>query len=375
MAPNPSATLQPHAADHAHVTGLRRRLIELARADHRLPIGTDMVLHEQADPAAVMLDGKALGRVMIEAADRYHTPIALSLMDLRLEKSDLLQRLGVADEQTDTFHFDQAPSDDQMAQAAASDKAPFDPRGRAHLDAIRYVVRQGGERITCGMAIGPFSLATKLMADPITAVALAGMGMSASDEPDVAMVERVLELACGQVHRSLAAQIEAGADAVCVCEPAANVTFLSPNMIAGGSDVFERFVMGPNEVVARQLNDAGVGLIFHDCGELIDDMVRQFAHRLHPVMLSLGSSRVMWHDAELVPDDVVLYGNLPSKRFYSDADLPIDAVESMTRELAVKMKTTGKPFILGTECDVLSVAGSHDMIAAKVDRMLGCSCH
>jgi hypothetical protein len=34
--------------------------------------------------------------------------------------------------------------------------------------------------------------------------------------------------------------------------------------------------------------------------------------RWSPVILSLGSSRVLWEDAQLVPKHVVLYGNLPS---------------------------------------------------------------
>jgi hypothetical protein len=36
-------------------------------------------------------------------------------------------------------------------------------------------------------------------------------------------------------------------------------------------------------------------LIFHDCGELITEMVQQFAVELGPVMLSLGSSRKLWY--------------------------------------------------------------------------------
>lgn len=368
---NDESTQLAGIADHPAVAELRRKLIALARAGHRMPIGTDLVLHEQADPEAVLRDAEALGRVMVEAAERYDTPLALPIMDLRLEKADLLQRLGIPADAVDTFHFESPPTDDQLAAARDSGDAPFDRRARANLDAIAYVAEQS-DRVACGMAIGPFSLMTKLLADPITAVALSGMGLTADAEPDVAMAERAMGLACGTVARSLAAQIEAGARAVCVCEPAANVMFLSPNMIAAGSDIFQRYVMQPNLAVARQLNDAGVGLIFHDCGELLDDFVRQFAERLRPVMLSLGSSRTMWHDATLTPEDVVLYGNLPSKKFYSDGEMPPEAVEAQTRELAGKMAATGRPFILGSECDVLSVAGCHDRIKAKVERMLRC---
>ena len=115
------------------------------------------------------------------------------------------------------------------------------------------------------------------------------------------------------MHRSLRSQIAHGARAIMICEPAANTAFLSPRQIRAGSDVFDRLVMQPNRASRAVLDEAGCDLIFHDCGELIDPMVEEFAHRLHPVMLSLGGSRKLWEDARLVPADVVLYGNLPTK--------------------------------------------------------------
>lgn len=77
-------------------------------------------------------------------------------------------------------------------------------------------------------------------------------------------------------------------------------------VLVPGSPVFEQFVMEPNLRLKRVLDEAGCDLIFHDCGELTDLMVEAFAQRLHPVILSLGSSRKLWEDARLVPDDVVL---------------------------------------------------------------------
>jgi len=83
-------------------------------------------------------------------------------------------------------------------------------------------------------------------------------------------------------------------------------------------------------------------------------------------MLSLGSSRQLWEDAKLLPDSIVLFGNLPSKKFYSDEVMPVREVEAMGRDLLSKMKATGHPFILGSECDVLNVPGSEKTIRDKV---------
>ena len=221
------------------------------------------------------------------------------------------------------------------------------------------------------MAIGPFSLTTKLMADPITPVYLAGMGLSAGEDPEVALLERLLSLSELIVHRYLRAQIEAGARAVIICEPAANLVYLSPKQLSTNPALFERIVMEPMQRITRMLAASGVDLIFHDCGELTTDMVRRFA-TLGAAILSFGSSRRLWEDAALVPKDTILYGNLPTKRFCA-SELTPGEVERLAQELVEKMQTAGHPFILGSECDVLSVPGKETEILGKVDAFMRCA--
>jgi len=85
--------------------------------------------------------------------------------------------------------------------------------------------------------------------------------------------------------------------------------------------------------------------------------------------MSLGCSRRLWDDAALVAKSTVLYGNLPTKRFYSP-QLTVADVENLSLELLEKMSATGHPFILGSECDVLSVPGSEEEILSKVDAFM-----
>jgi uroporphyrinogen-III decarboxylase len=172
------------------------------------------------------------------------------------------------------------------------------------------------------------------------------------------------------ILRSVRSQIAHGAKAIMVCEPTASTAFISPRQMKAGSNLFEKLVMEPNLRLKAVLDEAGCDLIFHNCGELTDAMVEAFAHRLHPVILSLGSSRKLWDDARLVPDDVVLYGNLPTRSFYSDGDMPIEEVIRRTAELADKMDACGHPFILGSECDVLFVPDAQEKIRLKVDAMM-----
>ncbi len=345
--------------------------LDLAKTGLRMPIGTDLVLHEQADAAAIVLDGRRLGEVIARAARRYQTPLAAPLMNLSLEKADLLCSLGIAEGEAEAFHFDREIEAGDMARAGAAANHPFLPRQQAHFDAIRWVGEEPG-LVSVGMSIGPFSLMTKLMADPITPLAMAARGVTAEEDAQVRMAERCLELAEMAIRRSLGAQIRAGARAVIVCEPAANRVYISPRQMAVAPEVFERFVMQPNLRVKARLEEGGTDLIFHNCGELTGAMVGQFATRLHPVVLSLGSSRRLWEDAASVPADVVLFGNLPTKLFYSDTAMPMERVRQMTEELAGHMAQTGHPFILGSECDVLHVPEAAETIRRKVDAMMSC---
>ena len=54
---------------------------------------------------------------------------------------------------------------------------------------------------------------------------------------------------------------------------------------------------------------------------------------------------------------VVLYGNVPSKNFYSDALITVEQVRALVAELRERMRAAGHPFIPGSECDVLHVDG------------------
>ncbi|MFA5056741.1 MAG: uroporphyrinogen decarboxylase family protein [Opitutaceae bacterium] len=336
--------------------------LDLAAAGLRMPIGTHLVLHAHADPEAIVLDGRRLGAVIVETAERFNTPLAVPLMDLTLEKTALLLACGIPAAAVDSHHFQVPPP--------APAHIPLTPRMTASCQAIARVASQPG-LVPMGMAIGPFSLMTKLVTDPITPVFLAGSGLTADDDREVALVERLLALGEQVIHRYLRAQIDAGAKAIIVCEPAANLVYFSPKQLETNHTIFDRYVMEPMQRIARLLAGHGVDLVFHDCGELTDSMVRRFAS-LGAVMLSFGSSRNLWEDAALIPRNTVLYGNLPTKRFYA-RQLTAADVERLAEELAEKMQAAGHPLILGSECDVLSVPGSEQEIIGKVDAFMRCS--
>lgn len=338
----------------------RQYYLDLAASGLKMPIGTHLVLHEHDDHAIIPDDGRRLGSVIEEAARRFRCPMALPLMDLKLEKEALLLARGIAASEIDSFHFDETPADDW--------EVPLTRKMDAVCEAIHYIANET-DLLPVGMGIGPFSLMTKLISDPITPVFLAGDGATADDEEEVGLVERLLELSSKTIRLYLNAQIQAGAKAIILCEPAANKVYFSPNQLDESYDVFDRYVMKLNREIREQLKAADVDLIFHDCGELTDGMVSRFAG-LDPAMISLGCSRQLWEDAALISKSTVLYGNLPTKQFYSDELVSISKVRELSDQLLERMHGVGHPFILGSECDVLSVPGREQAIMAKVDEFL-----
>ena len=334
-----------------------------------MPIGADLVLHEEPDPEQARSDGAALGRVIEKTARHWATPLAIPLMDLRLEKADLLACAGVPASDAEKYHFTSPLNESTIAALCAGQSAPLCPGSIARDQALRYIASLP-DLVPVGMAIGPFSLISRLMPDPITAAAMAGSGVAPEDSDEVRLLWQCLRIAEAAVQRSVRSQIAHGARAIMICEPAACTAFLSPRQLKAGSRLFEQLVMEPNLRLKAVLDAAGCDLIFHDCGELIDLMVEAFANRLHPVILSLGGSRKLWEDARLVPSDVVLYGNLPTKSFYSDGAMPLEEVLRRTAELVANMKACGHPHILGSECDVLFVPEAREAILTKVDAMM-----
>lgn len=340
----------------------RKYYVELAEAGLGFPIGADLVLKEYPDHEKILRDGVRLGRVVAEAAWRFNTPLAMPVMDLMLEKALILRALGgVAESEIPTWHFSGCPTEGEVAGIRRSIAGPLSERLQANVDAVRYIAEHT-DLLPVGMSIGPFSLMTRLMADPITPVYLAGAG--ANDEPEVKTVETILEIAVETILRSLDAQARAGAQAFFIAEPAANRAYVSPRQMAEGSDVFERMVLKNLRRIKDAASRAGADLMLHCCGEMTPEMLKELAG-LRPSVLSLGSSRKLWEDAHLIPKDVVIYGNLPSKKFFSDELISLDEVRRMARESITLMRETGHPYILGTECDVLSVPGCERTLMAK----------
>lgn len=348
----------------------REFYLALAAKRLAMPIGADLVLSEKENADTIRVDGERLGDVIVEAAHRYKTPLAFPLMDLQIEKEDLLTMLGVDPAEISEYHFDEDEAEAILKDSRLEKMDTFSPTAKmaGALGAIRRVAREP-DLVPMGMSIGPFSLLTKLIDDPITTIYQASI--EDEDEEEAQLVHGVLDLATRVIARWLTLQAEAGAKAVCLCEPAANTVYLSPRQLESDPEIFDRMVIDYNKRLADLLAEAGVDLVFHDCGELIPVMIEAF-QKLDPAILSLGSPVPLWEAVPYMNPRTVLFGNLPSKKFYSDREYPESKLEAEAREIREKMDATGHPYILGSECDVLSVTGCECSIHRKTQLLLQC---
>jgi uroporphyrinogen-III decarboxylase len=343
--------------------------LDLASSGLRIPLATHLVLHELADPHAALLDGGKLAAVAAEAARRYGCPFAFPIMDLTIEKAFMLRAMGVEAADPAAYHFPALPAPEAIDALGKADPLSSG-RMAANCASIRELASAGGP-LPLGMSIGPFSLLSKLVGDPIIPVYLAGSGVSSEDSEEVALIRALLPLCETVVLASCARQIEAGASAIFVCEPAANDVFFSPIQLEEGSTVFSDFVIGPNKRLKALLDSAGVDLLFHDCGSLTPGMASAIAE-LDPAILSLGSAVKLWDLEPYVPETTVLFGNLPTKKFYSDEEVPLEAIPRMVREIEERLEPSGHPFIVASECDILSMPGYEDAIKRKVEAFCAC---
>lgn len=123
-------------------------------------------MRERDDAESVLRDGVLLGKVIEEAALRFGTPLAVPLMDLMVEKTAMLEILGIPSADIPTYHFADTPGSDVVAAIARGVQGPLNVRLKAQADAVRYIAEHT-DLLPIGMLIGPFSLMTKLVVDPI----------------------------------------------------------------------------------------------------------------------------------------------------------------------------------------------------------------
>ncbi|WP_417334167.1 uroporphyrinogen decarboxylase family protein [Gordonibacter urolithinfaciens] len=265
-------------------------------------------------------------------AQKYPTAASVSFMDLSVEAEAFGAETVVSDDEVPTVVgalVDEGTDPDDIAVPAVG-------AGRTglYVEAIAKVTPLIGDRPVLAGAIGPFSLAGRLM-DVSEVMVLC------YEEPE--LVHAVLGKAAGFVAAYAAAFRAAGADGVVLAEPLAGL--LSPDLAEEFSSAYVRRIV-------EEVQTDSFAVVYHNCGggvpKMMDSIVATGAAAFH-----FGNAISMVDVMPLVPADRVAMGNVaPAEQLRNGTP---DSVRAATIE--VLETCAGYPnFVISTGCDVPPMA-------------------
>ena len=259
------------------------------------------------------------------------TPDALasvSMMDLSLEAEAFGSTIHVSDDEVPTV-VGSIVSSEEDADAL---EIPEIGAGRTqiYIDAIGKAVTLIKDRPVFAGAIGPFSLAGRLM-DVSEAM------VYCFEEPD--MVHTVLEKVTEFIIRYCNAYKAVGANGVLIAEPLAGL--LSPNLAKEFSAQYMKKIID-----ACQTDEFVIG--YHNCGNCTVQQIGSIKE-IGARLLHFGNAINMADMVPLVPENIVVMGNVdPAGQFRNGTP---ESVKARTIEI---METCCKypNFVISSGCDI-----------------------
>lgn len=271
-------------------------------------------------------DAQAKGMELV--AQRTDAAASVSLMDLSVEAECFGAEIRVSDEEVPTV-VGSIVSDEDEAKALA---VPPVGAGRTglYIEAIRKASQTITDRPVLAGAIGPFSLAARLM-DVTDAM------IYCYDEPD--MVHILLEKATRFITSYCQAFKEAGANGVVIAEPVAGL--LSPALEAEFSGPYVKQIVDA-------VQDDSFLVVYHNCGNAV---IRQIDS-----ILSTGASAYHFGNAinmadmmPHIPADVVAMGNVdPAGEFRNGTP---ESIRAATRKVLEECSQYPN-FVISSGCDI-----------------------
>jgi len=286
--------------------------------------------------------GKLQAECMKAVADRWDTLASVSLMDLSVEAEAFGSPIR--------FFEDEVPSvtapivQDDEALAKLKVPAVGDARTGLYVDTIREAKKLITDRPILAGAIGPFSLAGRLMD-------LTEIMMLCYEEPELVhgVLEKVTQF---QIAYNTALR-DAGANGLVMAEPAAGM--LSPALMEEFSSPYVKRIID-----AVQTDDCV--FIYHNCGNstmsLTKEILATGAKAFH-----FGNAIDLSEMIKRIPADKIVMGNVdPSSQFRNGT------TESMREATLAVLNACGKHpnYILSSGCDIppLSKLENIDMFFA-----------
>ncbi|HJB67816.1 MAG TPA: uroporphyrinogen decarboxylase family protein [Candidatus Fournierella excrementigallinarum] len=271
---------------------------------------------------------EAQAQAMELVAERTDAAASVSLMDLSVEAECFGSEIRVSDEEVPTV-VGSIVADETQARAL---EVPAVGAGRTGLcvEAIRKAAGRITDRPVFAGAIGPFSLAARLM-DVTEAMVLC------YDEPD--MVHILLEKSTRFITDYCRAFKEAGANGVVIAEPVAGL--LSPALE-------EEFSAPYVKRIVNAVQDDSFLVIYHNCGgaviRQIDSILSTGAAAYH-----FGNAIDMAEMMPHIPAHTVAMGNVdPAGEFRGGTPESIRAATWKVMEACREYPN----FVISSGCDI-----------------------
>ena len=273
-------------------------------------------------------DGELQANCLRALIDRYDDMLATVLfMDLSVEAEAFGSPIAFADDEVPAVTARIINTDADIA--ALKIPSVGDARTGEFVKAVSETKKRIGDRPVFAGAIGPFSLAGRLM--DMTEIMIRSMM-----EPDA--VTKVLEKTTAFLTAYITALKAAGADGVIIAEPAAGL--LSPALNA-------QFSVPYNKQIVDAVQDDEFVVIYHNCGNvtpLMTDILSIGAKALH-----FGNNVDMSDILAVVPPDILCMGNIdPAGALRHGTP---ESIAAATTDL-LSACASYKNFVLSSGCDI-----------------------
>lgn len=271
--------------------------------------------------------GELQAQCMKAIADRFDTGVAFSLMDLSVEAEAFGAPVHYSEDDVPTVH-DTLIHDEDEAEALQIPKVG-DGRTGECLEGIRRACELITDRPVLAGIIGPYSLAGRLL--DMTEIMIL-----CYEEPE--MVETVLEKATEFLIEYAKAFKEAGANGICMAEPAAGL--LSPNLI-------DEFSSPYVQKVREAVEDENFVVMYHNCGNIIP--LLNNVKSLDATAYSFGNAVDIEEALKVIEPEKMVIGNIDPAGVIRQG-----TPESIRKETLELMERCCKypNFVIASGCDI-----------------------
>lgn len=275
--------------------------------------------------------GELQAQCMKAIADRFDTGVAFSLMDLSVEAEAFGAPVHYSEDEVPTVHGTLIHDEDE----ADALKVPKVGDGRTGecVEGIRRACELITDRPVLAGIIGPYSLSGRLL--DMTEIMIL-----CYEEPE--MVETVLEKATEFLIEYAKAFKEAGANGVCMAEPAAGL--LSPNLI-------DEFSTPYVQKIREAVEDENFVVMYHNCGNITPLM--QNISDIDAVAYSVGNAIDIEEALKVIPQDKMVIGNIDPAGTIRNGN-----PETVYKETTDLLERCGKypNFVIASGCDIPPVS-------------------